>query len=327
VNLGYANNRIMTWSPDGTRLATASSTDIKIWRSPAPSRFGERVIALPSGLTPARIASMSPDEKQMAVSSRGGVILIWDLVKNKVVRTLSAPPPRITALAWSPDGKRLGSVSNEHVVRVWDTERGALLFTLNHADVPTSICWSRDGQSIASVAGQGSLSIWDGKTGALRLTFPTGSLSDGISWSPDGKRIVSATAASLEIWEIASRKKVTNFPESYASAVAWSPSGKLVASGETGGVVVRDVASGEVLHQFGEDLGPVRSISWSADGRRIFSLTENGPARMWDLDSKSMVRAACGQIDGALTSREWVKFFGPNVPYRRSCADLPDPEE
>ena len=50
----------------------------------------------------------------------------------------------------------------------------------------------------------------------------------------------------------------------------------------------------------------------------------NPPVR-WDLDTRTWVRRACEIANRNLTEQEWKQYVGKEVPYRKTCPDLPGP--
>ena len=109
ARLGKGNiwgNRAMAYSPDGTRLAVASS--IGIWLYDA--RTGAEV-ALFTGHTMA----FSPDGKTIdSASANDGIIQLWDVASGQLKNTMeghtsSYDSYRREPVAFSPDGTILAS--------------------------------------------------------------------------------------------------------------------------------------------------------------------------------------------------------------------------
>jgi hypothetical protein len=64
--------------------------------------------------------AVSPDGRRVAVSSRGGLIRVFDLDTTACVARLAAHTKPVTALAWSADGGLLASGSDDRQLALWD---------------------------------------------------------------------------------------------------------------------------------------------------------------------------------------------------------------
>lgn len=159
--------------------------------------------------------------------------------------------------------------------QLWDARTGRLIHTLRgHPGGITAAAFSPDGKRALAGDGGGNIKLWDVVTGAELITFqtrgeaPAGSAHPilSLSFSPDGRQAVSgSTDYEVRIWSVETGRQ------------------ERVLSGHH---------------------GPVKSVSFSADGKMV--LTAGGDARgggcckWWDL--------ATGKELGEVCDSDYMKF-------------------
>ena len=150
--------RSVAYSPDGTKLATASRDgSVKIW----DLANGHELIAFHGhGAEDVHAAQFSPDGKKIA-SAGGNTIKIWDPATGQVQQTLTGHTSYVTSLAWRPDGARLASGGDDRIVRIWDPAAGKELHNLGgQSAMVHAVAYSPDGKLLASVNGEGRLTVY-----------------------------------------------------------------------------------------------------------------------------------------------------------------------
>jgi WD40 repeat protein len=107
-------------SPDGRRLATASSRRFELWDVDTGERLLEVERWRAFGNSPAPVV-FSPDGRLVAFGLASEVVRLIDTRTLATRATLEPPRPEaISRLAFSPEGSILGAACNTNAVHLWD---------------------------------------------------------------------------------------------------------------------------------------------------------------------------------------------------------------
>jgi WD40 repeat protein/serine/threonine protein kinase/two-component SAPR family response regulator len=147
----------ITFTPDGTKFATAAGSSVKIWETDSGVEF----LSLPSEMitSNAYALAFSPDATRLAVGLRSGVgSSVWDVLSVKKLFDLTGQPEIVVDIAYSPDGKQIATANYlDGNVRLWDADTGTAQMTLyKYANWPIrSVAYRPDGLVLAEQGGGG----------------------------------------------------------------------------------------------------------------------------------------------------------------------------
>jgi WD40 repeat protein/serine/threonine protein kinase len=275
----------VSWSPDGTRLATGSADGTaKTWDVAG----GRLLLNLKGHASAVRCVAWSPDGTRLATGSENGRAKVWDATGGRELLTLTGHTGPVRSVAWSPDGTRLATGSVDETAKVWDEAGGRERLTLTgHTRLVWSVAWSPDGTRLATASHDGTAKVWDTAGGRELLTLK-GQTSPirSVAWSPDRTRLATGSEdGTAKLWDAADGRELRTLKghTDQVRSVSWSPAGTWLATASLDGTAkVWDAAGGpERLTLKGHTLA-VWSVAWSPDGTRLATGSEDSTAKLWD---------------------------------------------
>jgi WD40 repeat protein/serine/threonine protein kinase len=232
----------------------------------------------------------------------------------------TGPREGVQNVTWSPDD-RLVACTTGNLIRVYDaaTMKLVRLFFGHELVEVSDLAFSPDGRWLTSAGGWDyTLRFWDLDTGRPGPAISHKSAVWRIAWRPDGGRLACRTAADLTLWNADGtlRRRWEAPCKAAFSALCWSPDGKWLASADPGNPFVGQSGENRVRLWTAEGQpgpvlehpGPVRSLAFTPDGRRLACAeeTEGGlfALRIWD--TATWKSRATGKRWKWIFSRGWA---------------------
>lgn len=252
-------------------------------------------------LTPITAAALSPDGRHIAVGLESKVVVLWDTVAGRPVRTLAGHQKAVPAVAFSPDGKRVLSGSADGTAILWDADTGAQLLSLRkHTGPVLSVAYSPDGSRLLTGSFDSTAVLWDARTGSPLLTLKGHAREVfAVAFSPDGALLATASGdRTAALWDAATGRQTVSLKghKEEVSCVAFSPDGRRVgtASWENLGYLWDPATGKRVGGTAGKHSGDVYSIAFTPDGRRYITGDRDEGVMMWETATGERARTFAG---------------------------------
>jgi WD40 repeat protein len=307
----------VAWSPDGTRVASSSSSEnrVDIW----DPRTGETILAIdmPRGITGNKLdmalnvqwtldgqCLLTFNGDRYSTGSQDYDLLLWDAFSGELISSLEianqAEPesgelmgsfvnyPTGAAAEVSPQSGQLATLGGDNTALIWDAFwQKPTLVLKGHTQGVSSVDWSPDETKLATASLDGTAVIWDAQTGEELYTLEghTGRVNLAL-WSPDGTSLATAGEdGTIRLWNAAHGELLRSIDTNigFVSTLVWSPNSVRLVSGHADGSMrVWETASGKLLEILSGHQGLISDLKWSPVGDRLVSTDNNGDVRVWN---------------------------------------------
>jgi WD40 repeat protein len=190
-----------SWSPDGTRIATASpDRKVQIWDATA----AKSLVTIKDHTDAVYSVSFSTNGRQIASTGKDKSIKLFDSETGRLQANLTGHNQEVYAVAYTPDGRALISTGQEPSLRWWQTALGTNFRTTGgHGAEVYEIQFSKDGKRIITVSADQTVRLFNSGNGNQEKALSSnGEVLLSAAESPDGKLLAAGSWNGIvRLWE------------------------------------------------------------------------------------------------------------------------------
>lgn len=276
----------VAFSPDGSRLLSASGFELLLWD--VASARPIRRLEIPEMFRDFTTCAFSPDGKTVLAGSNDGKVATWDTETGALGKVLDSED-WMYGCAFSRDGSRVLSVYQSGLITYREMATGQILWKKKSSRL-ASCALSADGKR-ALTATEDGMEYRDAATGEILRTIAQPGAScyqQTADLSPDGSLIVcpsSDRSSRFLILDTRSGKILRTF-KGHKNAIqflGFSPDGSMIASGATDNTLkLWNPASGKLIRTFSGHNHDVLCAAFLADSSKILSASVDLSMKLWD---------------------------------------------
>lgn len=298
---------LLDWSSDN-RVAVGLGSAVYIWSA----ETGEimNLCERPAGV---KITSVkwANGGQWLAIGSEENKVQLWDVNKNRLLRTMSGHTGRVSSLSWN--GNLVSSAGSDSVILNHDVrlQQHVVSAYEGHKQEVVGLAWSHDGSALASGGNDNLLHIWDQAAGRARYTITDhGAAVKALAWcpfAPDTLASGSGTAdPSIRFWNTSTGACLNTINTgAQVCALQWSHHYKEIVSshGWTNNISVWKYPSMVKSAELSGHSARVLQLAQSPDGTTLCSAAADNTIRFWKIWQPAETAAKAGPKNFAPSAR------------------------
>lgn len=248
--------------------------------------------------------SYSSDGKWLASASwdKDKTVKIWDATDVTMLkeRNVLKHASEVKSVTFSPDDTKVITGSTDFTVQVWDVRYGEKLRTFQgHTEWLTSVVIHPTDKIIASASRDTTVRFWDMmSTERSKLEGHTHWVNSVIFGNPK-VAISGGVDKTIRFWDVSNGEELQRL-SGYSKpilALAISSNGNWLAiAGMDDCVLLRNLITKQE-YKLEEHHSPVKSIAFSADGKKLVSGSTDKTIILWDVENRKKIMTFQGHGD------------------------------
>lgn len=281
----------IAFSSDSKYFATCSKdSDVRVWtREGEPAHwFKGKFLGdqFPGHKNTVTGLSFSPDNRLLVSVGLDGMVKIWDLAGDSLLREFRGQGKQINAICFSHADQWFVTAGADSVANIWTLD-GTRKHTLSgHRGIINAVAVSQDDRLVLTAGRDGSAILWDSSTGQAIDHF---SNQDNpvlaVAFLPDGQHFVWGSGnKTAEIWHIKGKKlRSLGGHNGQVIDVAVAPDGSFVMTASDDATAKIWSLGGEEILTLAGHSRPLNTVTISPDGATILTGGWDYTARLWNV--------------------------------------------
>lgn len=187
----------VAYAPNGAQLASAGADGVLLWNTST----GDASALVEEDPPFIEALAYSANGQQLVTGSDEGQIVVWDVRKRVRLKTCSAGPGPVRAVAFLDE--RIISGGDDGTVRIW--QAGALQHEwLGHTSAVLALAVSPNGRQVLTGDAEGNLRVWSVATGkAVQNLTRHKQAVQAVAFMGSGRQAVSGGAdGAVILWQL-----------------------------------------------------------------------------------------------------------------------------
>lgn len=286
----------LAFSPDGTRLASGSFREVKIWRQEKIEGF-TRPANAKLGLQSTVISN--DGTKIIGANEKGGLVVL-DAIKGKSIKRISnVNKSGIKLLSISPDGTKVAVWGNDAVLSAWTLKTGKLLISKTDVTGLKVLEWSADSLSLITSSEDKTIRLWSVPTSrdtelvlAKEFKDDASKLTTVISGPTSDQFTAASEDGKVRFWSISKGTMLKELSTPGVLSLALSYDGKQLATGSADGVIrIWDIETGKQQIELKERLSAshqISSLEWTVAAQTLEQTFHKGEIARIEAQNKAL---------------------------------------
>lgn len=246
-------------------------------------------------------AAFSPETSQLLWARRGKIMpVLWDVESGRRIGVLSSREKghkdAIVSIAYSSDGRYIATGDSQGIVVIWNrADRSVVRRIKTHSGEVHFMVFIPGKNELATAGDDGAVRLW-GATGTEALATllePSDTSVTGMICSSDGQVLYAALEdMTIKGWTVPLRRLrgTLEFNNRIINSIALSPDGDFMAIAEEDeSIRLWDIHEGKTSWKAELD-DSVTQLSFSPNGKRLYSTGGDNWIREWDTATGHLVR-------------------------------------